>query len=78
MAAPSLCTKWFRLTAQHWLTYPTPQADYDANSVSAYVQKLKEENKQVSSCFVSFLLKTCGSCNAAIYFLQRPLGLYCA
>ena len=51
-------------TAQHWLTLPTRPVDFDANSVWAYVQKLKkiESGKPFSLCV--FCLKTFGSYNA--------------
>jgi hypothetical protein len=51
-------------TAQHWLKLPTRPVDFDANSIWAYFQKLKEieSGKPFNLCV--FCLKTFGSYNA--------------
>ena len=54
------CIKWFEYlgdpvpTAQHWLILPSRQVDFNANSVWAYVQKLKGYNNKVCLCLCVF------------------------
>ena len=64
-------------TAQHWLTLTARPADFDANSVWIYVQKLREIEwgKQFSTC--AFCLKKFAG-HHATKMVQHPSGLCCS